>query len=133
MERYSQIASVQDVQSAGSPDARAHAVARGALQLVVTGMTGASMADVQKNGSGALATICSGTDAAALARKQAAVDAGALSVVVSGMRAHEADAGVQERGSCALGRVNQLGCQLSEQVQLNYPVNWSKLKYEDHL
>ena len=83
----------------------AQAVESGALPLVVAGMADVNAAEVQQTGSIALHNICYGTDAAGLARKQAAVDAGALTAVVDGMRSHVASAKVQQYGSLALANI----------------------------
>ena len=50
--------------------------------------------------------MCSGSDAAAPARRQRAVEAGALEVVVEAMRAHPQVVGVQEQGGAALSNMH---------------------------
>eukprot|EP00965_Chrysotila_dentata_P073709 2434903-Pleurochrysis_carterae.AAC.1 len=57
-----------------------------------------SASDVQEFGCRAIGNICYGTDAAGLARAQAAVDAGALAAVVSAMKAYPLVDEVQEQG-----------------------------------
>ena len=52
-----------------------------------------------------LGNICYGKDAASLARKQAAADAGALVAIEAAMRAHAADALVQRSGCVTLGNI----------------------------
>ena len=53
---------------------------------------------VQLNGCAALFNVCFGSDAAARARRQRAVTAGATEAAVGAMQAHRGDAGVQEQG-----------------------------------
>ena len=52
-----------------------------------------------------LGNICYGKDAASLARKQAAADAGTLVAIEAAMRAHAADALVQRSGCVTLGNI----------------------------
>ena len=65
----------------------------------------AAATGVQKAACSALAKLCSGGDAAGLAREQRAAEAGALEAVVAAMRAHAADARVQEVACWALANV----------------------------
>ena len=60
---------------------------------------------VQQHGCAALGRVCDGTDAAAPARKQRAVAAGAIEAVVAAMHAHPQVVGVQEQACQALGYV----------------------------
>ena len=56
------------------------------------------VAKVQECGCGVLASVCSGSNAAALARRQRAAGAGALEAAVAAMQAHPQVAGLQEHG-----------------------------------
>jgi hypothetical protein len=62
----------------------------------------AAAAVVLAKGFERMASLCSGSGAAGLVRKQAAADAGALASIVGGMRAHAALEGVQEWGCLTL-------------------------------
>ena len=62
------------------------------------------VSDVQDNGCGAVRNICFG-QMAAVARKQRAVDAGAIEAAVAALRNHPQDVGVQDNGCGMLGNL----------------------------
>ena len=60
---------------------------------------------MQEQGCAALRNVCSGDDAAGLARKQRAADAGVIEAAVAALQAHPQHAGVQQSGCRALFNV----------------------------
>jgi len=69
-----------------------------------------SVSGVQYGGSAAIGNICamgtaSAADEAGLARKAAAAEAGVISAIVAGMRAHPTSSEVQEKGAFAIGNI----------------------------
>ena len=71
----------------------------GALEAVVAALQAhPQVAGVQQFGCWAVASVCVGSDAAAMARRQRAVIAGATEAVAGAMQAHPGDAAVQRQG-----------------------------------
>ena len=71
----------------------------GAIEAIVAAVQAhPQVADVQQYGCWAVASVCVGSDAAAMARRQRAVIAGATETVAGAMQAHPGDAAVQRQG-----------------------------------
>ena len=60
---------------------------------------------VQMEGCAALTSVCYGTDAAGLARRQLAAGAGGRGAATAAMQAHPGDAMVQRLGQAVIDRI----------------------------